>query len=271
MVRGKIKVVDAHCHIYPEKISSKATAGTDRFYNIGHSAGTGRCADLIERGKKAGTDRFIVQSVATTVSQVKSINRFIAGEVEASKGLFVGFGTLHPDSETIEEDFEELLSLGLCGVKLHPDIQRFAINEKKCNIIYELCLRASLPILMHTGDKRYNYSNPDCLIPVLRAYPSLTVIGAHLGGWSVWREAREKLCRYGNLYVDCSSSMPFLTDDEVKRSIESFGVSRVIYGTDYPMWSPEEEIGHFLSLGYSDSEYEEMLSGNIRKIVPIDL
>ena len=29
---NNIKVIDAHCHIYPEKIAAKAVAGTDNFY-----------------------------------------------------------------------------------------------------------------------------------------------------------------------------------------------------------------------------------------------
>ena len=39
---------------------------------------------------------------------------------------------------------------------------------------------------MHTGDYRYDNSNPNRVLPVLKAYPKLTLIGAHFGGWSVW-------------------------------------------------------------------------------------
>ena len=33
MVENKYFVTDAHCHIYPEKIASRAVAGTDNFYH----------------------------------------------------------------------------------------------------------------------------------------------------------------------------------------------------------------------------------------------
>ena len=54
-----------------------------------------------------------------------------------------------------------LLSLGLLVVKLHPDIQAFKIDDYRCLKIYELCEEKGLPILMHTGDNRYDYSNPN--------------------------------------------------------------------------------------------------------------
>ena len=104
-------------------------------------------------------------------------------------GRFIGVGTLHPDSADIKGDIEHLVSLGLKGVKLHPDIQGFKIDDYRCLKIYELCEENRLPILMHTGDSRYDYSNPNRLLPVLKIYTELTVIGAHFGGWSIWETA----------------------------------------------------------------------------------
>ena len=136
MVNG-IFTIDAHCHIYPEKIAAKAVAGTDNFYGE-NSVGSGTVNDLVERGRKAGVDHFIVQSVATTPKQVSSINNFIAAEVANNPQLLTGLGTLHPESEDIAADVEQILSLGLKGVKLHPDIQAFKIDDYRCLKIYEL-------------------------------------------------------------------------------------------------------------------------------------
>ena len=168
MVNG-IYTIDAHCHIYPEKIASRAVAGTDNFYGE-HSVGEGTVSDLVERGTKAGVDHFIVQSVATTPRQVASINNFIAAEVKNNPEKLTGLGTLHPESEDIKSDIEHLISLGLKGVKLHPDIQAFKIDDYRCLKIYELCEEKGLIVLMHTGDNRYDYSNPNRLIPVLETY-----------------------------------------------------------------------------------------------------
>lgn len=75
-------------------------------------------------GDKAGIDRYIVQSVATTPHQVKSINEFIAGEVKKHPHKLVGLGTLHPDSEDIKGDIKHLMSLGLRGVSCIPIFRR---------------------------------------------------------------------------------------------------------------------------------------------------
>ena len=81
MIKDKYFVTDSHCHIYPEKIAAKAVNGTDTFYGE-HSVGSGTTENLLKLGSEAGIDHFIVQSVATTPKQVKSINNFIAEEVE---------------------------------------------------------------------------------------------------------------------------------------------------------------------------------------------
>ena len=264
-----IFVIDSHCHIYPEKIAQKAVAGTDNFYGE-NSVGTGTVSNLLTLGKEAGVDHFIVQSVATTPKQVKSINEFIAREVANSNGLMTGLGTLHPDSEDIRGDVAHLLELGLRGVKLHPDIQAFKIDDYRCLKIYELCEEKGLPVLMHTGDNRYDYSNPNRLLPILEIYKGLTVIGAHLGGWSIWEEAVDSYLDMSNFYVDCSSSFPYLKPEVAKTIIRKYGADKVLFGTDYPMWSPKAEIEYFMSLDLDENEIRSILNMNAKKLFGLE-
>lgn len=262
-------VIDAHCHIYPEKIAEKAVAGTDAFYGT-KAAGLGTVSDLMEMGKAAGVDHFVVQSVATTPKQVGSINKFIADSVSSSNGKLTGLGTLHPDSEDIEGDVSEIIKLGLHGVKLHPDIQRFQMDADKCMPMYELCQYHNLPMLIHTGDYRYDYSNPNRVEPVLKNFPKLIIVGAHLGGWSVCEEASEKLAKYENLFVDCSSTFPFIKDiTAALEAINRYGTDRIMFGTDYPMWSPLEEIKTFMGLDFTDAERKKILSETAKQVFKI--
>ncbi len=266
---NNIYTIDAHCHIYPEKIAARAVAGTDNFYGE-NSVGTGTVENLVALGHEAGVDHFIVQSVATTPHQVKSINEFIHREVQNSGGLMTGLGTLHPDSEDIKGDVKHLLDLGLKGVKLHPDIQVFKIDDYRCLKIYELCEEYSLPVLMHTGDNRYDYSNPNRLLPILDIYKGLTVIGAHLGGWSIWEEAVEVYRDMPNFYVDCSSSFPYLEKEKAREIIKKYGADKVLFGTDYPMWSPKSEIEYFLSLSLDENEICSILNMNAKKLFGLE-
>ncbi len=269
MINGKY-VIDAHCHIYPDKIAAKAVAGTDRFYDI-VSALDGSVSTLLKQGTEAGIDHFLVQSVATTPRQVQSINEFIARSVADNPGRLTGLGTLHPDSADQEGDIRHAIELGLKGVKLHPDIQQFKIDDYRCLKIYEICEREGLPILMHTGDYRYDFSNPNRLMPVLEIYSGLTVIGAHMGGWSIWEEAAEKMHELPNLYVDCSSSFYAIDKAAALRIIRSYGADKVLFGTDYPMWAAQPELDYLMSLGLSDEEYEKILSGNAIKVFGLSL
>ncbi|MBQ7726069.1 MAG: amidohydrolase [Clostridia bacterium] len=269
MLAGKFFVTDAHCHIYPDRIAPLAVAGTDRFYGE-KSLYKGTVTDLLEKGEQAGIDRFVVQSVATTPHQVKSINEFIAAEVAAHPGKLIGLGTLHPDSADQAGDMEHLRELGLHGVKLHPDIQQFKIDDYRCLKIYELCERYGLPILMHTGDKRFDYSNPNRLLPVLKIYTNLTVIGAHFGGWSVWEQAVEAFGDLQNLYVDCSSTFPFTDRETFGKLLTYYGAGRVLFGTDYPMWSQKRELENLLSLGLSDEDLQQILNTNVSTIFHLE-
>ncbi len=262
-------VIDAHCHIYPDKIASKASRATGDFYTLPMTY-SGTVQELSEQGKKAGIDRFIIQSVATTPKQVSSINKFISETVKNEPDKFFGLGTLHPESEDLKSDFEELISLGLGGVKLHPDIQRFKLDDYRCLKIYELCEQYRLPMLIHTGDNRYDFSNPNRLIPILDIYTELTVVGAHFGGWSMWEEAAKKLYKCKNFYVDTTSSFYALDNDRIKNIISLYTTDKVMFGTDYPMWEMKPELDRFNTLNYSKEENEKMLYSNAVQIFNIE-
>ncbi len=139
-MRNGFQIIDSHCHIYPEKIAAKAVAGTDTFYGTTAKC-DGTAGSLLTINEECGIDHSLVQSVATTPKQVNSINNFIAETVASSDGRLTGLGTLHPDSGDQRADVQHLVDLGLKGVKLHPDIQQFKIDDYRCLKIYELCER----------------------------------------------------------------------------------------------------------------------------------
>ena len=264
----KFPIIDCHCHIYPDKIADRAVKSIRSFYDIDMGY-DGRCSTLLEKGSENGIKHYVIFSVATTPKQVQSINTFIADTADKSGGLMTGLGSLHPDSDNMEEDYVHLESLGLKGVKLHPDFQEIAIDDKRCEKIYELC-RGEIPVMLHTGDYRYDFSNPERMARILKKYPDLTVIGAHFGGWSVWDEAAEKLAGYENFYVDCSSSLYDMSAEKARSLVRAYGAERVLFGTDFPMWFYEKEIERFNSLGLTDDEAEKILYKNAVKLFGID-
>jgi predicted TIM-barrel fold metal-dependent hydrolase len=254
------RLIDSHCHIYPENIARKAVSSIDRFYDglpVGKvHDGTVGC--LVRTGSTSGISHYIVHSVATTPHQVQSINEFIADSVKKSHGAFTGLGTLFPGSEALLEDFQHLRDLGLSGVKIHPDFQRFCVDSPEAFRVFELCESNDIPVLVHTGDFRYDYSNPDRVVNVLKAFPKLKFIGAHFGGWSVWEKARRLLPDFPNIMVDTSSSFFWLKKERAREMIRAFGPERVMFGTDYPMWPQEKEIIFLDRLGLEPDQYEKI-------------
>ena len=265
----RFPIVDCHCHVYPEKVAAKAVAGIGAFYDLKMNE-DGTKATLQKEAAAAGITHSIIFSVATKPTQVRSINEFIAAEVAASNGTMTGLGAMHPLSEDMEGDMAHLLSLDLRGVKLHPDVQGFCIDDERCMQIYALCERAGIPVLLHTGDRRYDMSNPNRLRPMVERFPKLTFISAHLGGYSVWDDAIRDLRGYENLYFDCSSSFAFMSVDRARELITAFGADHVIFGTDYPMWVPKSELEHFFSLGLSDEDNEKILWKNAKRLFRLE-
>ncbi len=263
-------IIDCHCHIYPEKIAEKAVGAIGSFYDIAMS-GDGKCNTLINEGEKSGVKHQVIFSVATTPHQVGSINSFIASEVEKSKGRFSGLGTLHQDSEDIIGDLKHIEELGLKGVKMHPDFQKVPIDSEKLFPVYEYLSEKNLPILFHTGDERYDFSNPERTERILKLFPDLTVIGAHLGGWSMWKKASEILSEYPNFYVDCSSCFGWISPEEVKGIIRTYGAEKVIFGSDFPMWGYETELCRFEEMQLTDEENKKILYENAEKLFNIKL
>ena len=261
------RIFDAHCHIYPESIASKAVEGIDRFYeHLPFEPYDGTTGTLLRIGREAGISHFVVHSVATVPHQISSINHFIASEVELSNGAFTGLGTLHPDSEHPEQDFSELVTLGLKGVKLHPDFQRFEADSVKAMRIYALCAEAGLPVLVHTGDRRFDFSNPNRIVNILRTFPELKFVGAHFGGWSVWDEAVRLLSGFDNIVVDTSSTFYALGRDKGRELIREWGADRVMFGADYPMWNPQPDIDCLMEMGLAEDEYRRIFWDNAAKV-----
>jgi predicted TIM-barrel fold metal-dependent hydrolase len=263
------EIFDSHAHIYPEKIARKAAESIGKFYDIKMDC-DGSVAKLLEIGKAAGVSRFLVHSVATATHQVSSINRFIFGECAKHKE-FIGFMTLHPEltEEQISDEVELCIKNGFRGVKLHPDFQRFAINGKNARKIYSV-VDGRLPILLHTGDIRYNYSSPAFLAEVSKDFPYTRFIGAHFGGYSCWNEAAQYYKGCENVWFDTSSSLAFLDAATASKLIKFLGADKFFFGTDYPMWLPEQEIARFLSLDLTEKERVAIFAGNLKKFLNLD-
>ncbi len=261
------KIIDFHAHIFPDKIAKKATENIGRFYGI-EMSGNGSVNALLQSASAFNVEKFIVHSTATTHRQVNAINDFIFDEI-SKESRFIGFMTLHPDmtKEEIDEAVDLNISRGMKGIKLHPDFQKFHVDDKNAYKIYESA-EGKLPILFHAGDSRYDFSEPKRIASVARDFPSLTIVAAHLGGYSRWNEVSvyEGL---DNVYFDSSSSSYYVKPEENAAIIKTLGIDNVFFGTDFPMWDFEGELKRISSLPLTDGELEKIFYKNAEKFLDI--
>lgn len=256
-----MQVIDVHCHIYPGKIAARAVSAVGDFYGIPMDIPYGTSEGLLSATSDSLINRFVVHSVATRAEQVTSINDFILGEC-AAHPEFTGFMTLHQDmtDDELESEIDRCEKLGLVGIKLHPDTQRINMDDPKLMRIYEIAA-GRLPMIIHCGDYRYDFSHPRRLKRILHDFPNLTVDAAHFGGWSIYDLAVEYL-ENENCYMDMSSSIALLGMRRTEELTRIYGTDRIMFGSDFPMWDPVSELDLFTKGNWSDDELEQLLSGN---------
>lgn len=256
------KIIDVHNHIYPEKIVNKATDAIGNFYDINmQHLGTGD--ELVASGKNAGIEKFVVCSAATTAAQVQTINNFIAMECE-KHSEFIGFGTLHPDYNDCDIEIKRMKEMGLKGVKLHPDFQKFYIDDEKSLPMYESISKNDMWLIVHLGDDRFEYSMPQRMARVLEEVSNLKLIGAHFGGYRRWKDALNAY-KPGTLYFDISSSLHFMDKELVFKFFDRYGIESFFWGTDFPMWDHKTELETFFKLGLSEKQNRMILYDNFAK------
>ena len=259
-----MKIIDIHTHIYPDEIAQKATDSVRDFYSIGCDTMNGTVDMLLEKGKQAGIDQYVVLPVGIRPDRVRHINDFIWQEA-AKHGCFIPFGTVHAAMDNLMDEVERLLSLGVKGIKMHPDSQQFPIDDLRLFPMYE-AIRGRVPVLLHMGDRRYNYSHPMRLRKVLDLFPGLKVIGAHFGGYSMYETARE-LLQDTDCVLDISSSMLFMEPGMPEKYINQYGAERIAFGSDYPMWDPVCEVEKFLRLNLTDEQKEQIAHKTAERIL----
>ena len=261
-----MKYIDIHAHVFPENVASKVVPQLEAYYNIKWQ-GSGIFPDLVKSVEEAGVERTVIFSPATKAAQVTAINDYIASLCRQDE-RFWGFGTLHPDFPDVEQEIARFASLGLRGLKLHPEFQTFYIDDPKMERIYR-AVGASMPILVHMGDKKLDYSAPERLAKVMDRMPELVFIAAHFGGYYRWEEAKKYLFGRKNLYIDTSSCFQDISYAEGRKMVRLHGADKVLFATDYPMVRAAKAIEDVFKMELTDEENQLIFYKNAEKLLGI--
>ncbi len=252
-------IIDAHCHIYPDKIASRAAEAISVFYDgLGFCGGS--VSELLMLMDQQGIDLSLVNSAAMSPKQVDTINHFTLNAALEHPDRFVPLGTLHPDTSRQEQAAQIRFLKDNCyvGIKIHPDMLSINVDDPRMLWIFAQCEEAKIPVLLHTGDCRLDYSNPNRLEPVAQLFPDLTLIGAHFAGRDFYHEAAERLSRYDNLFCDCSSAFHYMEEAESLYCLHAYGSHKVMFGTDHPMFCPGEDLDYLFNLDLTEDELADI-------------
>lgn len=251
-----MQFIDIHTHIYPDEIALKATNSVREFYQIGLDGEMDGTVDmLLRRGKQAGISKFVVLPVAIRPDRVQGINDYLYSECKKHDN-FIGFGTVHAKMEGLTDEVQRIMDLGLHGIKMHPDSQRFSIDDPRLFPMYEQ-IQGKIPVMLHMGDHRYDYSHPIKLRKVLDNFPRLQAIAAHFGGYSMYDIAYD-LLKDKDCIMDVSSSLMFMEKGIAEKYINAYGAERMAFGSDYPLWDPVKELNRFMGLNLTMEQKEQM-------------
>ncbi len=263
------KIFNIHTHTYPPAIAEKAVSSLGKFYNF-VPEGDGTLADLERDAKEYGASGMLLLATATNPHQVEKVNDGIAAMVNSSRErgfIAYGFAGIHQDCTDLEKEIDRCEKMGLCGVKIHPDIQGVDIDDTRLLRLYEI-IEGRMPLCLHMGDDRpeYRFSEADKLLKIKKLFPKLEVLAAHLGGYKSW-EAAERLIGIEGIHFDTSSALWAMTPEMGTEIVHKLGIENVMFGTDYPVKLLATELLRFDALDLTAAEREAILYNNAAKFL----
>lgn len=297
-------IIDAHVHTYQSReIGLQAKQGS----NITDYAGT--VDELLPIMDKAGISKAVMVNMLPLADMrdaaianlpdglsppereaaVKEIDSRMLGRLERRNSWSCGitrdnpnllsFITLDPlmDERTmVDEILDKVNTQGATGIKLHPGSQRYFPNDRRLWPAYRTAQQLGLPIITHSGSfaAPFPYTQPSNFEEVLKAFPDLTLVMAHLG-MGFFDESTSLARAYPNLQFDCCAIIGHteaeggLSDTDLTALIKEIGVERVMFGSDFPWYDPADSIDRLLRLDFSESEKRLLLGENAMRILKL--
>lgn len=211
------------------------------------------------------------------VSEHRPATRDVVAAARDLKNIFVvaGLSYLQYKERDLRELAEFLKDGQVKGIKLYPGYEPFYPWDKRCQVVYELCLEYDVPVMIHSGDTftphgRLKYAHPLEIDEVAVDHPDLKIVICHLG--NPWlRDCMEVIYKNKNVHADISGLVLGDFDSKFERwmrkQIEEVilyaGEPRyLLYGTDWPLASMESYLDFIQSLSMLPRTKEMILSEN---------
>lgn len=163
----------------------------------------------------------------------------------ASDSSRIGFMSIDPMRYDWSEEMEKSLALGLVGIKLAANYQRFDPLSREALALYARAERLELPIIFHTGaspvrEAPLKYAHPLVTDEVAIRFPDLKIVMAHVGHPWV-RETIVTVRKHPNVYADVSAiyTRQWMVYEAMLMASEWGVMHKLLFGSDFPLTTPE--------------------------------
>ena len=201
-------------------------------------------------------------------------NEEIGAAAAANDDVLFAFGSVDPHRPNAAEEVERLArDHGVRGFKFHPNLQAFFPNDRAFYPVYEAIEAAGVPALFHTGHSgigtglpggggiRLKYSNPMYVDDVAVDFPQMTIVLAHPS--FPWQdEAISVALHKQQVYIDLSGWSPKYFPPQLVRYANTQLRDRVLFGSDYPLITPDRWLADFEQAGFKDEVRPLILKEN---------
>ncbi len=258
-------VIDFHIHMSDPAFAAEMPVPNDP--NAAKPPGPKpRTPDEVKNAlQKMGISHAVVQHMAIWPGRTKAINEFAKKLAQDEDGFFFQYGAFHPDDDP--DDLKDLRASGMFqGVKLHPYLQKFVIDDRKMYPVYEMLSSLNLPVLFHTGrdfeDPSLKNAFPEKILKIHKDFPKLTIVASHLGAFCMYDEA-EELMAGQDMYIDVTACVTFCKDaEQYKRILLKHDPDKILFGSDYAMGDPSKELAYLESLNLNSDLMDKILYKN---------
>lgn len=261
-------IIDFHTHAFPERIAERAIE------KLSYTSGglipqtDGTVESLKYLMKKDGIDKSVVLAIATNEKQQTAVNDFIKAQETDD---IIPFGSVYPHAEDALAELERIHSMGLKGVKLHPEYQQFFVDDEKMKPIYKKISELGLIVLFHAGED-FGYPAPYHATPErLRKaakWIDTPMICAHWGGAGMGEDVLKYLCDIP-VFFDTAFGYGTMPKDRAQRILDKKGSDYIVFGSDCPWHAPSWDIRMIETLELTESEKDKIYYKNAQKLLNI--
>jgi predicted TIM-barrel fold metal-dependent hydrolase len=208
-------------------------------------------------------------------------NDEVLAAARANPDVLIPFGSVDPHRGKLAvRQARELIEQGVRGFKFHPNTQRFWPNDPEFFALYRVIAEAGLIALFHSGTTgigagmpggggvRLKYSNPMAVDDVAAEFPDLDIILAHPSfPWQ--EEALAVAVHKPNVYIDLSGWSPKYFPEILVQYINTRLRGKMLFGSDYPLITPERWLADFEKLPIRDEVRPEVIKGNAVRLLKL--